>query len=122
VIDRQHGPASVLIDTINKLLDHPISVTQVDDHEDALRALDCCAFDLVVVGLEENQSIQLTILPQIHTHFPALPTMVVGRRLPRLYKQYARHYGACDVVNMPERAADLKALVECLAERYLQVA
>jgi DNA-binding NtrC family response regulator len=122
VLDRQHGPASVLIDTINKLIEHPVSVTLVDDHEDAMRALDCCAFDLVVVGLEAYQSIQLTILPHIHTHFPDLPTMVVGRRLPRLYKQYAWHYGARDVVNLPERAADLRELVNCLSERYLQMA
>jgi DNA-binding NtrC family response regulator len=121
VIDRQHGPASVLVDTISKLLDSEVSVTQVDDHEDALRALDCCAFDLVVVGLEEHQSIQLTILPHIHQHYPSMPMMVVGRRLPRLYRQYARHYGARDVVNLPERAADLKSLVDCVADRYLQI-
>lgn len=119
VIDRQNGPASVLIDTISKLLDSEVSVTRLEDHEDVLRALDCCAVDLVVVGLEENQSIQLTILPHINDLHPSLPVIVVGRGLPRLYKQYARQYGARDVLNMPERAADLKMLVEQVAERYL---
>ncbi|MBI5957168.1 MAG: hypothetical protein HY866_00435 [Chloroflexi bacterium] len=119
VIDRVGGPANVLIDTISLLLNREISVTSVDDHGDALRALDYYDFDVVVIGLQENRPIQLAVLPQIHTHYPDRPILAVGRRLPRIYQQYARTYGAREVLNMPERAADLKELVTHLSDRYL---
>ncbi len=122
VIDRLNGPANILVETISLLLDGDIAITLVDDHADALRALKCCFFDLVLVGLEDHSPLQLTVLPHLHLANPALPVMVVGRNLPRLYKQYARHYGAREVLNMPERASDLKTLVLRMAERYLQAA
>jgi DNA-binding NtrC family response regulator len=122
VIDRLNGPADILMHTISLLLGREVSVTLVADHADVLRALNYFYFDLVVVGLEENRSIQLTVLPHIHVQDSEVPVIVVGWSLPRLYQQYARHYGACEVLNVPERSADLKALVLSMARRYLQVA
>ena len=119
VIDRPNGPANILVDTISLLLDHEVSVTSVDDHADALRALDYYHFDLVVVGLQNQRPLQLTILPHIHQQAPERPILAVGRALPRLYQQYARTYGAREVLNMPECAADLKALVDRMTQRYL---
>jgi DNA-binding NtrC family response regulator len=121
VIDRIDGPASVLIDTVSLLLDRDISVTTVDEHTDALRALDYYHFDLVVVGLHEQRPTQLTILPRIQQNHPETPILAVGRDLPRLYRQYARNYGAREVLNMPERAASLKTLTAHMAERYLKI-
>jgi DNA-binding NtrC family response regulator len=121
VIDVPDGAANILVDTISRLLDDEISVTSVDDHVDALRALDYYHFDLVVVGLYERRPIQLTILPRIQHVRPDTPVLAVGRGLPRLYRQYARKYGVREVLNMPERAADLKALVQRMAERYLKI-
>jgi DNA-binding NtrC family response regulator len=120
VIDRVNGPANVLVDTISLLLRREVSVTSVDEHADALRALDYYHFDLVVVGLQENQPVQLTILPHIHRQNPDRPILAVGRDLPRLIQQYAHTYGAREVLNMPERSADLKTLVAQMAERYLR--
>lgn len=122
VVDRLNGPADILAETISLLLDGDIAITLVDDHADALRAIKCCYFDVVLVGLENQSPLQLSVLPHLHLANPSLPVMVVGRNLPRLYKQYARHYGAREVLNMPDRASDLKALVLCMAERYLQAA
>lgn len=119
VIDHLNGPASILVDTISLLLHHHISVTLVEDHQDALRALDYYAFDLIVVGLHEARSIQLAILPWLHDDQPDRPILVVGRDVPRQYQQYARTYGARDVLTVPGRAADLKRLVARVAERYL---
>jgi DNA-binding NtrC family response regulator len=119
VIDRVNGPANVLVDTISLLLDREVSVTKVDDHADALRALNYYDFDVIVIGLQENSPLQLSILPQLHADHPDRPILAVGRRLPRIYQQYARTYGAREVLNMPERAAELKTLVARLAERYL---
>jgi DNA-binding NtrC family response regulator len=122
VIDRYQGPAHILVDTLSLLLDHEVSVTTVEEHDDALRALDYYHFDLVVVGLEEQRSLQLTILPHIQRERPGLPVIVVGRDLPPLYRQYARNYGAREVLNMPERAIDLKRLLACVADQYLPIA
>ncbi len=122
VIDCPDGPANILIDTISLLVDRDVSVTSVSEHTDALRALEYYHFDLVVVGLHDQRPLQLTILPHIHQRDPERPILAVGRALPRLYQQYARTYGAREVLNMPERAADLKVLVHRMAERYLQPA
>ena len=122
VVDRMQGPADVLIHTVSLLAGRHLSVTLVENHVDALRALRCCAFDLVVVGLEPTQSLQLIILSRIHEVAPNLPILVVGRTLPHLYKQYARHYGAREVLDLPDRAADLKALVHLMFESYLDSA
>ncbi len=119
VIDDCNGPASVLINTVSLLLDREVSVTTVDDHTDALRALSYYEFDLVVVGLQVNRPLQLTILPHVYDQNPQRPLLAVGRDLPRLYLQYARTYGVREVLNMPTRAADLKRLVRRMAERFI---
>jgi DNA-binding NtrC family response regulator len=121
VIDPVDGPANVLIDTISRLLDRDISVTSVGEHADALRALEYYHFDLIVVGLREQHPLQLTILPHIQQMQPETPVLAIGRDLPRLYQQYARNYGAREVLDIPERAADLKILIAHMAERYLKI-
>jgi DNA-binding NtrC family response regulator len=121
VIDHPGGPASVLVDTISLLLDREISVTLVDDHLDALRALDYYHFDVVVIGLDEQRLMQLSILPRIQREHSHVPILAVGRSLPRQYRQFARNYGAREVLNVPETASDLKALVARMDQRYLQV-
>lgn len=119
VIDDVDGPANVLMSAISLLLDREVSVTTVDDHTDALRALHNYHFDVVVVGLHPNRPLQLTILPHIFGMDGSRPILAVGRDLPRPYQQYARTYGAREVLNVPRRAADLKRLVGRMAARYL---
>jgi DNA-binding NtrC family response regulator len=122
VIDRNNGPADVLLGTISVLLNREVSVTLVNDHADALRALDCCYFDLVMLGLEHDQPLQLAVLPHIRLQHPDIPVMVIGKRISPFHSQYARHYGAGDVFTLPDRAADLKAVVRRIAEYYLPAA
>lgn len=119
VIDRRNGPAHTLVDTASLLLDRDVSVVVVDNHADALHALEFFCFDLVVVGLEDRQPLQLTVLPEVQMVCPALPILAVGHDLPLLYRQYARKHGACEVLNLPRRASDLKTLIAHLAVRYL---
>lgn len=122
VVDRVQGPANILLDTISLLLDHDLSVTSVTDHVDALRALDFYCFDMVIIGLEEQRPGQLTLLPQIDALKPGVPVMVVGRHLPRYFRQYARHYGASEIIDMPETAAELRALMTRLTDAFLMAA
>ncbi|NLX11873.1 MAG: hypothetical protein GXY36_19675 [Chloroflexi bacterium] len=122
VVDRVNGPANVLVDTVSLLLGPGVSVTSVSDHADALRALECCAFDLVVVGVEAQRPTQLAILPHLRVQAPELPVLVVGRDLPEPTVERARRYQAHEVIELPARAADLRDLVAHLALHYLAVA
>ncbi len=45
--------------------------------------------------------------------------LVVGNQVPRFFQQYARHYGASEVLNMPRRAAELHEVMEQVIERYV---
>lgn len=118
VIDAPNGPADILANTISLLVEQDVSVMTVDDHTDALRALAYYDFDLVVVGLAEHRPLQLTILPHIYAQDVQRPILAVGVDLPRLYQQYARTYGAREVLNVPRSAADLKKLVARMSTRY----
>lgn len=122
VIDRVHGPADILISTMGMLVDSELSVMLVDEHTDALRAVECCAFDLIVVGLEASHPMQLIVLSRLHELVPDVPIIVVGRELPRLYRQYARHHGASDVLDLPQRAAHLKETLRDLHDTYFPTA
>lgn len=119
VVDRPNGPAHVLVDTVSLLLNQGVSVTLVDHPDDALRALEFYDFDLVVVGLDAHYLVDLSVLAPLRTSHPRLPALVVGRRLPHLLRQRARQLGADDVLELPDRAADLKALVARMADDYL---
>lgn len=119
VVDDPDGPASVLISTISRLLARDVSVTTLDDYGDALRALDCCAFDLIAVGLGANRPLQLTVLPYLHSMDPTRPIVAVGRDLPDPVQRAARIYGAREVLDLPDRAAGLKALLRHMTARYL---
>ncbi len=116
VIDRPNGPASILIDTISRLLDRDISVTTLDDHGDALRALAYYDFDLAVVGIQPDHPLQLAVLPHLHHQRPDRPIVVVGHKVPSIYRQQARVYGAREIITLPRTAAELKALLAYLAE------
>lgn len=119
VIDRPGGPASVLMDTASRLLDGDLSLTEVDRRFDVLRVLDCFCFDLVVIGVDNDRMVALSLLPEIRHVRPEVPVLVVGNQVPRFFQQYARHYGASEVLNMPRRAAELHEVMEQVIERYV---
>ena len=119
VIDRLNGPASILIDTISLLLDRAVSVTIVEDHDDALRALDCYDFDLIVVGVDQWRPVQIALLPHLVTRADGRLIVVVSRDLPSNALQRARRFGAGEVILLPDRAADLRSLLGRITEDYL---
>ena len=118
VVDRHNGPASVLMDTLSRLLDGDLSLTEVDRRFDALQVLDCFCFDLVVIGVDNNRLVELTLLSEITQMRPEVPVLVVGTEIPRFFSQYARHYGACEVLNLPRRASELRSTVARI-NRYI---
>jgi DNA-binding NtrC family response regulator len=119
VIDQPNGPADVLMSTIGVLLDQCVAVTVVTDHAKALGALDAGCYDLVVLGTSAARLDGLTILPRVHARYPGTPVMVVGRTLDQAAQWGARRYGAREVVNLPRRAAELRAFAGRVARRYL---
>src|SRR5690606_4213944 len=118
VIDRRGGPASILMDTLSRLLDGDLSLTEVDRRFDVLHVLDCFCFDLVVIGIDHDRVVDLTLLREITRLRPDVPVLVVGAQVPRFFNQYARHYGASDVLDLPERAADLRRAADQIS-RYV---
>jgi len=121
VIDRMGGPASVLMNTVSLLLGGEMSLTEVDQRFDVLRALDCFCFDLVVIGVEDDRMLDLTVLPEVKRLRPEVPALVVGKRISSFFQQYARHYGAAEVLDVPHRAAELRDLVRQVIGRYVFV-
>ncbi len=119
VIDHANGPASILIDTISLLLDDAVSVTTVEDHDDALRALDYYDFGLIVVGVDQRRPMQIALLPYLATRAAGRLIIVVSRDMPPGTLQRTRRFGAQDVIVLPDRAADLQALLARITERYL---
>ncbi|NDJ74684.1 MAG: response regulator [Chloroflexi bacterium] len=122
VVDRPGGPAHVLMDTVSLLAEREVSITFVEDHVDAQRALDFYVFDLVVVGLEVQHLDQVVVLRELTALDPRLKVMVVGREMPHFYRRKAYQHGARQVLDVPQRAADLKALVWHMTHCYLRVA
>ncbi len=119
VIDRTNGPASLLMDTVSLLLDDAVSVTVVEDHDGALRALDYYDFDLIVVGVDQWRPMPIALLPHLATRAAGRLIVVVSRNMPPGTLQRARRFGAQEVIFLPDRAADLQALLAHLAARYL---
>ena len=124
VVDRTNGPADVLTDLIARLFEGQVSVMQASNHEDALYALNCADFDLVILGvetcLESDELDQLAVLPDLRHDFPDQAVIAVGRNLSRFDLERCRAYRVNDAVEMPRRAAELKALVTNIMGRYLQ--
>lgn len=109
VIDRHGGPASVLMDTLSRLSDGDLSLTEVDRRFDVIHVLDCFCFDLVVIGVDNDRLVELTLLPEITRLRPDVPVLVVGTHVPRFFSQYARHYGASEVLDLPTRVSELRS-------------
>src|SRR5664279_1461298 len=120
VIDRTNGPADVLTDLIARLFEGQVSAMQSNNHEEALYALGCAEFNLVILGVEAEELDQLAVMADLRTEYPDLPVVVVGRNLSRFDLERCRNHKISDAVEMPHRAAELKALVTNIMERYLQ--
>lgn len=120
VVDRDNGAADILMDTVSRLLDQTVSITSVSDQNDAIRTLEHHYFDLVVIGLERDRPDHIALVPYIRNHRPGLPVVVVGHQIHHRSRDRAKEFGADRVINLPRRSSDLKALVESLAQHYLE--
>lgn len=122
VVDRDGGPASLVADSASRLLDMHVSVMRVEDHDEALAVMGNHSVDLVLVGLEPNDLVQMTLLPRLHDLDGRVPVLVVEGTRSWMHELSARRYGAWDVFTLPRRAADLRALIARLAQDYLEAA
>ncbi|WP_162909557.1 hypothetical protein [Aggregatilinea lenta] len=122
VVDHAGGPASILADSASRLLDARLSVIRVEDHDDALYVIANHGVDLVLVGLEADDPVQMTLLPQLRLLDTALPALIIDRTRSWLHEQQARRFGAQDVIALPRRAAELKAFIARLTHEYLEAA
>jgi len=120
VIDRANGPADVLTDLLSRLFEKQVSVMLAIGYDDALYALNRCEFDLVIVGLEDSHTGQLNALKSLHNDYGCIPVVVVGRELNLTDLERCRQYQAQEVIEMPQRAAELKSAVFSIMQRYLQ--
>jgi DNA-binding NtrC family response regulator len=118
VLDNENGPAHLLIDTISRLFQAKISVTLASNTMDALHALDCGEYDLVAVGAGSNQHEHLTLIPYIRAHYPCYPVVVISKEANRDYTDY----GVCEALTLPNRASELKSVLQHLAQHYLNLA
>ncbi len=114
VIDREDGPADVLMHTLGVLLDQRVAVTTVTDPKEALGALKAGFYDLVVIGTPGNHTGAMA--SRIRAHHSNLPVVVVeeGPAPPLRW-----HDGISEVVNLPRRAAEIRALAGHMTRHYL---
>ncbi len=122
VLDRQNGPADTIADLVSRLLEGQVSTMLTTNSEDALYALNCYEFDVVMIGVEENALDQLTLLPDLRADYPDLAVVVFGKNMQRNDLERCRFYSVNETVEMPRRAAELKSLVAGIASRFLECA
>lgn len=115
VLDNEHGPAHLLIDAISRLFSARISVTRAGNTIDALHALDCGDYDLVAIGASRNQHEHLAVVPYIHTNHPRTPVVVVSKDVHSDYTAF----GVCEALALPNRASELKSVLQYLVQHYL---
>lgn len=120
VVDRANGAADILVDTLSRLLNQDVSVAVVGDQRQAIQALDQCYFDMVMIGIERDRPDNIALIPYISEHRPGLSVIVVGHQIHHRSRDRALEFGACEVLNLPRRASELKALVEHITQSYLE--
>jgi CheY-like chemotaxis protein len=119
VVDLPGGPATLLVDTASRLLDREIAVTFVGDQTEALHTITHHDFDLIAVGLEEGQRDRLFLVRYLSLQRSDLPIIVVARRFSDEMLQRARRFGAQDLIGLPQRPGQLKAVIADLTSKWL---
>lgn len=119
VIDKIGGPAEILVDVFGKLFDFGVSFTLVSTADDVWYALHCYKFDLLVVGLENHILESLALIPDIRKDYPDLPVLGIGHHLSLFHVTQSQQFGLDHIVELPQRASELKSLLRALVQRYL---
>ena len=122
VIDRTNGPADILVDLLGRLFEQQVSVLLATGTDEAFYALNCCEFDLIIVGLGEDRADQFSLLYDLRREYGQMPVMVVGDDLSHDDLERCREYAVHEVIEMPRRAAELKSAVFSIVQQYLQCA
>ena len=119
ILDKIGGPAEIVLDMFGKLFNFGVSSILVSTIDEVWYALHCYKFDLLVVGLEHQIVETLAPIPEIRKEFPDLPVIGIGHNLSPFQFLQSQQFGLDNLVEMPHRASDLKALLRALIQRYL---
>ncbi len=119
-IDRDGGPAHTLIDMFGRLFESRVSYLLATTHDEALYIPNCAELSLIMLGLEPHTLDILALMPQLRAEHPNLPILAIGQHLTPINLALCEHFGVTDVIELPRRAAELKALVNKLTACYLR--
>jgi hypothetical protein len=119
IIDTANGPADIVFDVFGRLFEAGVTLTLVSTREEVRYALDCYNIDLLVLGLDNSILESLTLVPGIRKDHPNMPVMGLGHNLSPFQLAECRQFGLDNVLEMPQRASDLKALLRVLIQRYV---
>ena len=122
VIDHENGPAHTLIDVFSRVYEARVSYILTDEEATIQHVLACCEPELIVAGIEQRAINVLALLPDIRSTYRALPILAVGRHVTCFTEEQSHQFGADEMLELPYRAAELKALVHLLGQRYLHPA
>ncbi|MHB8625763.1 MAG: hypothetical protein ACYDEO_06115 [Aggregatilineales bacterium] len=119
VIDKIGGPAEILLDVFGRLFDFGVSFILASAADDVWYTLHCYKVDLLIVGLENHILESLALIPEIRKDYPDVPVMGIGRHLSPFHVTQSQQFGLDNIVEMPQRASDLKSLLRALIRCYL---
>jgi CheY-like chemotaxis protein len=122
VIDRANGPADILVDLLGRLFEQQVSILLATGTDEVFYALNCCEFDLIIMGLGDDRADQFSLLCDLRTEYGHTPVMVVGDDLSHDDLEQCRQYAVHEAIEMPRRAAELKSAVFSIVQQYLQCA
>jgi len=119
IIDRANGPANIVFDVFERLFEFGVTLTRARTREEVLYALECYKIDLLVLGLEHHNLETLALVSSIRKDHPDLTVIGIGRKLSQFQLAQCRQFGLENVLEMPQRAGELKALLRMLIQRFL---
>ena|SRR5579859_1157191 len=122
VLDDTDGPADILSDMLGRLYECCVSYTLVSHNRDAINALDCYKYDLLLIGLEHKSLDLLALVPDIRKNYPDMPIILTKRTVSAANREQAYALGLDMLIELPRTASSLKALLKLLAEHYLNAA
>jgi hypothetical protein len=107
------------MDTVSRLVDTDVSITCISQTSDALDQLECGHYDLLVIGIHDNATETLSVLPYLQVQRPDVPVIVAGWQIRKADQECARYFDVKDVIRLPKKASKMKALASYVEIRYL---
>ena len=119
IVDRNDGAATILMDTVKRLMDQSLHVTTVDDHNEAIIAFEQQYYDLVFIGLEQDRPDNIALAPYFKEARPEIPILIVGQDIHHRTRDRAYEFGADEVLKLPKRASEMKDFIQKVSTQYL---